>query len=634
MKHLPLQPLLAAFLLANAVPALADLPAAPAYIDDSAYPPAARQRILPAMFEQTLTSTRYIAKADNPLITVAEASAFADTSTYAQTRAWLQQLAAAADGAIVLSDLPEKTAEGHPMLLAVASLEADKSPAGLKRSGKPTVFVEAGIHPGESNGKDAMFMLLRDMTTGDKPLAGLLEQVNLLFIPSVNVDGDLRRSAYGRINQNGPQHTGWRVNGRNLNLNRDFTKLDSAEIRNVAWVFNTYELSFFADTHSTDGAMYPYDSSYCHNGNGWSPASSAWMDAVLRAPVYAALEGEGHKVHECISMNDNQDPTQGYYPYRTDLARFSNQYGDIRNVPSILIEQHALHPYQTQVLGNYVMLKAMFQVIGEQAQSLGAAIVKDRQRLKAQREVILTWKPGKDERVPFEVGDYRHEPSPITGAPTIVWGNTPRPLTVPVSGNTEPDLVVTRPRQYIVPVQWPEVIARLKAHGIRMTTLQQPTAMAVTLYRMDEVKVAGGFEPDRAQANQIPGYEGHLLVSGVARPLERLQTFAAGSVVIDVDQPLGVLAVNLLHPQSPDSFWAWGFFNSTLVAAEEPEEYVMEPMARRMLAESPALKAEFDARLKADKAFADSPSARLQWFYQRTPFYDVNAFVYPVGAVY
>ena len=66
-----------AFLLANAVPALADLPAAPAYIDDSAYPPAARQRILPAMFEQTLTSTRYIAKADNPLITVAEADSSA-----------------------------------------------------------------------------------------------------------------------------------------------------------------------------------------------------------------------------------------------------------------------------------------------------------------------------------------------------------------------------------------------------------------------------------------------------------------------------------------------------------------------------------------------------------------------------
>ena len=135
----------------------------------------------------------------------------------------------------------------------------------------------------------------------------------------------------------------------------------------------------------------------------------------MRKPVYQALESLRHMVHECISLNDNQDPTQGYYPYRTDLARFSNQYGDIRNVPSILIEQHALHPYKTQVLGNYVMLKAMFEVIGEQAASLRQAIASDRERLLRQKEVILTWKPGETAETPFVVGDYRYEQSPVTG---------------------------------------------------------------------------------------------------------------------------------------------------------------------------------------------------------------------------
>lgn len=634
MRHRGFHPLYAALLLSGSLPALAALPQAPGYVDDSGYPAAARQRILPPMFEQKLSSTRYLAKPDDPLITLAESSGFRQTSDYQQTREYLKKLADASGGRLQLSELPEKSASGEPMLLVTASTEADKSPAGLNGSGKPTLFVEAEIHPGEANGKDAMFMLLRDMTAGAKPLAGLLEKVNILFIPTVNVDGDLRRSPYGRINQNGPEVTGWRVNGQNLNLNRDFTKLDSAEIRNVAWVFNQYDLSFFADTHSTDGAMYPYDSSYCHNGNGWSPASSQWMDKIMRGPVYKELEGDGHVVHECISLNDNQDPAKGYYPYRTDLARFSNQYGDIRNVPSILIEQHALHPYETQVLGNYVMLKAMFRVIGDNAESLKAAIAKDRERLEAQKEVILTWKPGKEQHTPFVVGDYRYEQSPITGARTIVWSNKPKTLQVPVSDNSVPDLVVKRPKQYVVPVQWSEVIARLKAHGIRMKTLEQPTAIEVTLYRMDDIKLAGGFEPDRAAANEIPGYEGHLLVSGTGKPFQRLQTFPAGSVVIDTDQPLGVLAINLLTAESPDSFWSWGFFNSTLVSAEEPEEYVMEPMARKMLAEDPQLKAEFEKKLKEDKAFAKDPHARLEWFYQRTPFYDVNAYVYPVGTMF
>ncbi|MCE6983667.1 peptidase, partial [Pseudomonas frederiksbergensis] len=87
----------------------------------------------------------------------------------------------------------------------------------------------------------------------------------------------------------------------------------------------------------------------------------------------------------------------------------------------ILIEQHAFHPYQTQVLGIYVMLKSMFQVIGDQAVSLNEAIRQDRERLETQEQVSLTLKPGKAQTTAFTVGDYRYEPSPVTGARTIVW---------------------------------------------------------------------------------------------------------------------------------------------------------------------------------------------------------------------
>lgn len=156
--------LLAGVLLASALPAHAELPHAPAYIDDSAYPAAARQRILPPMFEQRLGSLRYLAKPGDPLITQAESSDFQRTSDYRETRAYLEKLVAASSGRIALRELPERSAEGHPMLLVTASTEADKSAAGLKRSAKPTLLVEAEIHPGEANGKDAMFMLLRDMS--------------------------------------------------------------------------------------------------------------------------------------------------------------------------------------------------------------------------------------------------------------------------------------------------------------------------------------------------------------------------------------------------------------------------------------------------------------------------------------
>ncbi|MEA1151598.1 peptidase, partial [Klebsiella pneumoniae] len=87
-----------------------ELPHAPAYIDDSAYPAAARQRILPPMFEQRLGSLRYLAKPGDPLITQAESSDFQRTSDYRETRAYLEKLVAASSGRIALRELPERSA--------------------------------------------------------------------------------------------------------------------------------------------------------------------------------------------------------------------------------------------------------------------------------------------------------------------------------------------------------------------------------------------------------------------------------------------------------------------------------------------------------------------------------------------
>ncbi|UGA38997.1 M14 family metallopeptidase [Chromobacterium haemolyticum] len=325
--------------------------------------------------------------------------------------------------------------------------------------------MQAGIHPGEANGKDAGLMLIRDLLIRDD---ALLSKVNLLFVPTVNVDGDMRYGKYGRINQNGPEQTGWRVNGRNLNLNRDFTKLDSPEIRNVARALNDYQPDFFIDTHSTDGVNYQYDVTYCNNGQGWSPESSRWMDQVMTPEVYRELRRYGHEPNVCISMNDNENPDKGYYPYYSDLARFSNQYADARGIPAILVELHALKPYKQQVLGNYVLYRAIFDSVSRHYDSLRAAIAKD--RAARPDPVTLTWKEaeGKPKLVDFKGVKFDKVQSPITGDKIVRWSNQPRDYRLPITPLTVPDLTAARPKAYVVPAQWHEVIARLRAHGIQL----------------------------------------------------------------------------------------------------------------------------------------------------------------------
>ena len=85
----------------------------------------------------------------------------------------------------------------------------------------------------------------------------------------------------------------------------------------------------------------------------------------------------------------------------------------------------------------------------------------------------------------------------------------------------------------------------------------------------------------------------------------------------------------LLEPQAPDSYLAWGLFNNHFERKEYMEDYVAEAVAREMLRD-PALKAEFEARLQADKAFADSPGQRLEFFARRHPSWDDRYRLYPV----
>ncbi|MEO7757316.1 MAG: peptidase M14, partial [Dokdonella sp.] len=58
---------------------------------------------------------------------------------------------------------------------------------------------------------------------------------------------------------------------------------------------------------------------------------------------------------------------------------------------------------------------------------------------------------------------------------------------------------------------------------------------------------------------------------------------------------------------------------------------VSERLARAMLAKDPALQREFDAKIAADADFAKSPGARLDFFYDRSPWYTTqHVGAYPV----
>ena len=545
-----------------------------------------------------------------------EKSDLNSTPRYKETMDWLRGLAKASpDLAMVTLG---KSPEGRDIWMLVAARDQEFEPQSLRRNGKPTLLAQAGIHSGEIDGKDAGMMFLRDLTVKNL-YPGLLDRANFLFIPIFSVDGHERFSRFGRINQRGPVESGWRTTSRNLNLNRDYTKLDTPEMQHLIRALNQWEPDLYLDLHVTDGVDYQYDITWGYNGpHCYSANATAWLDAYLTPALTHGLNTMGHVPGPLVFAVDPTDMTKGNRVL-TFGPRYSNGYGDARHLPTVLVENHSLKPYLQRVLGTYVFLRSAFSVLGEHGKELERAIQAD---TKARRKQIpLGFKASSDlpNLVSFKGVRSRLRPSPISGGLWVEWTGEPVLLEIPSVVHDEPTIVVSRPKAYWIPPAWDEVVRRLEMHGIKVDRIDEPVEVAVTMYRMADAKI----DPDP--------FEGHVRAGGTPVAETRVEQFPPGSVRVSTDQPLGDLLILLLEPGSPDSFYQWGFFLEILSRTEYVEGYVIEPMASQMLADNPELAREFKRKLGEESEFTGNVAVRRQWFYHQTPFFDERWRLYPVA---
>lgn len=553
-------------------------------------------------------SERLVAPAGHRWITPAEASRFEVTPSYAETRAFIDRLVAASP--LLRIESFGRSAEGRELYAVIASRNDGRR--------RPAVLAQAGIHAGEIDGKDAGLMLLRDISQRGR--ADLLDGADLVFVPIFNADGHERASPFNRPNQRGPRNQGWRTTAQNLNLNRDYLKADAPEMQAMLAFLRRIDPVLYFDIHVTDGIDYQYDVTYGFQGRAGryaqSPAIGGWLDGVLRPAMDAALTRAGHVPGPLIFAADDNDPAAGIVDFAAQ-PRLSHAYGDFARIPTVLVENHSLKPYRQRVLGTYVLLEEALRLAGRHGGELRAAIALDRAARPG--HVILGWRPSAQAvEMAWRGVAYERVQSPVSGRQEVRWLGRPHNGRIRVT-TQEPALRVTLPRAWWVPGSRPDLIARLRLHGVEMEMLPVPRAVTVEMARLVNPSLQAASE------GRVP-----LRVASLSRE-RRQQTFPAGSVRIPADQPLALVAAALLEPESPDSFLAWGFFPEILQRTEYIEGYAVEPLARRMLEADPALARAFQAALAADPALAASPQRRLAWFYERSAYYDDRYLLYPVG---
>lgn len=500
--------------------------------------------------------------------TRAEITSYEATSTYDDVTRVIDGLKATSP--LVHSESFGKTEEGRDLPLLVISDPKVTTPAAARKLGRPLVFVQANIHAGEVEGKEAVLMLSRRLVSGD--LKPLTRQLVILIAPDYNADGNEKISVTNRTAQNGPiAGVGTRENSKGLDLNRDYMKLDSLEARSLVALFNKWDPHVIVDLHTTNG-------SYHANHLTYSPILNPNADARLieftrqrmLAPIRQAMEKTHHwrtyyygnfaAEDGGVGESARVDPANpGTVTWRTfdHRPRFGNNYAGLRNRIAILSEAYSYLDFKgrVEVTEDFVAeiwrsaaanAKRILTLTSQADRALTAPVAKKPIELGVDFEIGAL-----PEKVEILVGDVTKVPNPRSGREMLAMAPVATPVLMKDYGVFTATRTLPLPRGWLIARNSVEsgrlsaALERLRWHGITIREVAADAQVAVERFSITAMTKA----PKVFQGHQEVRLKGQF---------DRAQlSIQAGSLFIPANQRLARLAFYLLEPESDDGLVTW-----------------------------------------------------------------------------
>jgi hypothetical protein len=511
--------------------------------------------------------------------TQAERTGFLETSSHASVVAFLDSLTKL--GRPVTSGVMGKTTEGRDLPYVIVSRPAYPTSAHVRGSGRPVVFVQGNIHSGEVEGKEALQALVRDLLLDPKP--NVLDSIVLIALPNYNADGNERLAPQARSRgaQNGPEMVGTRPNATGLNLNRDYMKADAPETRASLAMINTWDPHVFVDLHTTNGSYHGYNLTYAPSLNpaaelrgatfGGAWARDSFLPELRRRVRqrhgvetfdYGGFSGGGAGGGGGRGGRGGPPPT-GITPtsapteWRTyeHTPRFGTNYYALRGRISVLSEAYSHDPFEKRVRSTYAFVRELLSLVAERRESILAlarqsdeALLKSTVSLaavpvRAEMSAAPAEQPVVYEEVERMGDSTRYEPGMPLGSRRTGRFRT---ANMKIFDRFTPTLTRPAPWGYAIAPTDTSAINLARLHGLQLMQLTAEWGGdAGPQFVVDSTVIA-------PQA-----FEGHRMVRLVGRWTPRPVTLAAGSIIVRTAQPLGVLAMYLLEPESDDGIVAW-----------------------------------------------------------------------------
>jgi zinc carboxypeptidase len=516
---------------------------------------------------------------DDQLKSRAEQTNYEETSRYEDVARFIDELQKRTDKLRVESF--GKTEEGRELPLMIFADPPIARPQEARASGKPVIFIQANIHAGEVEGKEATLHLARRIAIGD--LRSLLNSLVILIAPIYNADGNEKISLNNRTAQNGPiGGVGTRENAKGFDLNRDYMKLETPEANALVALFNRWDPHLTVDLHTTNGSYHSYHLTYAPTLN---PNADARLIAFERNKMLPAITRSMLKAHKFRiyyygnfatkermnrELNSFEVERSGSEARPADKPetkiwrtfdhrpRFGNNYCGLRNRLTILSEAYSYLDFKGRVAVTEAFVEEIFKYSALHADEITALIKRvddDMIRGRGGRQGVEFELKPLEKPASILVGEVEKLKNPRSGKMmTAMIENKLTPTPMPDFGLFAATKSLALPRAYIFRNEdgMKSVLAKLLAHGVAVEELTEALTVEVESFIIDDVKKA-------ARA-----FQGHAEVKLKGRTQKETVQFPSGSILVRTSQPSASLIFYLLEAESDDGFVNWNFLDSYL----------------------------------------------------------------------
>jgi hypothetical protein len=503
--------------------------------------------------------TTVIVSGQSSLLTVAEKTNYESTSRYSDVVSFVNQLKT--NSTHIRTEILAKTIEGRDLPLLIIADPMPMDPESLIHDTRIVIYVQANIHAGEVEGKEATLMFARDLLKEKNPK--ILKNIVFLICPIFNADGNEKIDLQNRTYQNGPKNgVGVRYNGQFLDLNRDAMKAESPEIRGaITNILNKWDPSVIMDCHTTDGSYHvePTTFTWMVNPNGDKSLIAYMRDKMMPAMSETLLKK--YKVENCFygEFIDMLAPEKGWLFDAAEPRYFTNYVG-LRNRLAILNENYVYADFKSRVNGCYYLIQSLSEYVNQYKDEIKNMLKNVDQKTVSKGldpNVTDSFAIKYDVRpvsLPVTIKTYEAElVSETNGRKSYKKTDRQKTVSVPYYIDYYPIKNVRFPYAYILTTSDPQISGLLKMHGIKIEKLNDNSRIEVERFSIAEL--AG-----TQRLNQ-----GHYNNTITGNYVKDTIQFEAGSIVVRTAQPLANLVVYLLEPQSNDGLMTWNFLDRYLV---------------------------------------------------------------------